>query len=395
MEFYEYVCNKLGLSISKEIRICNDNTEISLKSSKGKWKSIWTPILLLFPVVITFFTIIFLNYADFFEEKKVNVLSLIIAMIIGIIIAFIKNLLFIKVNTLKPKNTNIYNRELPSNLTPAHVQVLLTKGNVDSRSLAATIFDLIDKGYLELETEKREDLFTKDIYITKTNKSRKDLFDYEKYVLDWLFTKEKMTSVDVRKKIQEINNNPCENFAMFQALVLISFPYKKYFKGTKSIFSKSKNYYEAVDIVIPVLGIIWFISSAIFNLWLYTTPIWILLVSILFSNDAFDSNGTTVYNEEGTELADNYLDLKKFLEDFSIINQRSAKEIVIWDFYLSYSIVLKNNAIAYDEISKFFGNNIYIQNDDKVDEKTDKEDLNMLLTFDKQIKEAEEIYKRR
>ena len=66
-----------------------------------------------------------------------------------------------------------------------------------------------------------------------------------------------------------------------------------------------------------------------------------------------------VLNEKGIEEKDNWLDLKRYLIDFSNIKEKSIEEIRLWQFYLTYSIVLDIKSEASKEINSFFGRKIY------------------------------------
>lgn len=89
------------------------------------------------------------------------------------------------------------------------------------------------------------------------------------------------------------------------------------------------------------------------------------------------TNITYTLNDKGVELKDEYLDLKKYLEDFSLIDKKTSEMISLWDFYLSYSVVLGIKGIASKEIKDFFGNEIYNLNN--VDQ-----DLNVINTEESQ-----------
>ena len=54
----------------------------------------------------------------------------------------IKRYFILKIKASKPYNINIYNRDLPSNLTPAHVRLLIEDGLIDAKTLASTIKSL-------------------------------------------------------------------------------------------------------------------------------------------------------------------------------------------------------------------------------------------------------------
>ena len=115
--------------------------------------------------------------------------------LIAIMIVIIKSKLTYKKLEHKPINVNLYQRDLPSNLRPAHVRLLLNDGLVDEKSLVSTIVDLIDKGYLEIrrgekEVEDKTDLFrNREIILYKTSKSTDELLRYEKFIIDWFIEK--------------------------------------------------------------------------------------------------------------------------------------------------------------------------------------------------------------
>ena len=65
-----------------------------------------------------------------------------------------------------------------------------------------------------------------------------------------------------------------------------------------------------------------------------------------------------VLNKSGQLEINNWKALKKFLIDFSNIEDKSTEMIAIWEFYLPYSIILGVNKTAKDEIFDFFSSNI-------------------------------------
>lgn len=114
---------------------------------------------------------------------------------VAVIIVILQSIFTYKKLESKPQNIDIYQRELPSKLRPAHVRLLLNDGLIDEISLSATILDLIDKGYLDIEREKthivsKEDIFKKNnIKLIKTGKAEDNLFEYEKFLISWIIDK--------------------------------------------------------------------------------------------------------------------------------------------------------------------------------------------------------------
>ena len=255
----------------------------------------------------------------------------------------------------KATNINIYERELPSNLRPAHVRLLMNDGLVDEYTLASTLLDLVDRDYLKLEYNKstdtnlKENLFKdKDIIITRTNKPIDNLFEYEKYLIEWFLgynDGETITGEQLHQSlIKDIDNDnlyPCDRMNFFSALVLTSFPLEKYY--TK--INRKKR--SIIYVIFMLLGFIPNSSYLCEFLSLYGFGT-IFLVNPLY-----------VFNQDGVNLRKSYENLKKYLEDFSQIKNKDLQNIELWGFYLTYSIALEVDSKAFNELVSFFGDEIF------------------------------------
>lgn len=283
----------------------------------------------------------------------------------------------------KPININIYNRDLPEAITPAHARLLVYDGKVDEMTLASTIMDLIDRGYLKIETiMNKEDIFTKDIFILRTNKNQDKLFDYEKYLINWFFDSERKSSVDIHKLLINDNTNPCEKFSIFQGLLLLSFPFDRYYRKKYNM-----NKLEIISVILIFVSFFIFPISMFVNSYLYF--LWEFIFLFGFSNIIFKDSVYSI-NQKGAEVRDKFLDLKRFLIEFSKINEKTSEMISLWDFYLSYSIALGIEGIANEEISNFFGNNIYNLNNINNYDKLGYQDL--INNISNVIKTSQQIY---
>lgn len=381
MEYLNHIFEKLNLSFSvgletdtinkREVRISNKNIKISFIT------------YILFALVFNIFFYTFSLPNESFKINKKYIISSIIIFLIITIYGIIKRNIIFKTKESKPANINIYNRELPSKLTPAHARMLVFDGLIDKNTLASTILDLIDRGYLKLKTKNRNELFFKEIYIYRTNKKDDKLFDFEKYLIDWFFKEEKTTSTDLKKQLNNVENNPSEKFAIFEGLLLLSFPLKKYYKSYKY---KRKLYTICYILFFPFLLII----NIIPNVYLFSIFNFISLYGLI--NLTLCST-SYLLNDEGAELKDKYLDLKKFLLDFSLIHKQTAEMVILWNYYLSYSVALGIKGVAYDDIDNFFGNNIYNINQNKSLDIEEKEKL--FSEIPNVIKKSEELYKER
>ena len=283
----------------------------------------------------------------------------------------------------KPININMYNRDLPEAITPAHARLLVYDGKVDEMTLASTIMDLIDRGYLKIETiMNKEDIFTKDIFILRTNKNQDELFEYEKYLINWFFDSERKSSVDIHKLLINDNTNPCEKFSIFQGLLLLSFPFDRYYRKKYNM-----NKLEIISVILIFVSFFIFSISMFVNS--YLCFLWEFIFLFGFSNIIFKDSVYSI-NQKGAEVRDKFLDLKRFLIEFSKINEKTSEMISLWDFYLSYSIALGIEGIANEEISNFFGNNIYNLNNINNYDKLGYQDL--INNISNVIKTSQQIY---
>ena len=390
MNFLNYVTEKLKLSgiTITTINIPNKTTRKNEISLSGKN----APLSF---IILEFILCPWLSIA-IFEKAQDMLISLALAIVIvtiNILLAIHTRNKIFKTTEPQVKNLNIYRRDLPSNLTPAHVKVLLEDGNIDSYTLASTILDLADKNYLKIESHNKEDLFTKNITLSLTDKPQDNLFTYEKYLINWFFDKPQITSEDLKKRLNNPKENPAEKFSIFEGLILLSFPLDNYYKPYKG---KNKKSLYSLFIILYFLLLFFFSHSNSYLIYIIATFIMSYGLSFILI-----TNITYTLNDKGAELKDEYLDLKKYLEDFSLIDKKTSEMISLWDFYLSYSVALGIKGIASKEIKNFFGNEIYNLNNVDKDinvintEESQKyiTEIDNIINHDKQLYQNKNIWK--
>ena len=390
MNFLNYITEKLKLSgiTITTINIPNKTTRKNEISLSGKN----APLSF---IILEFILCPWLSIA-IFEKAQDMLISLALAIVIvtiNILLAIHTRNKIFKTTEPQVKNLNIYRRDLPSNLTPAHVKVLLEDGNIDSYTLASTILDLADKNYLKIESHNKEDLFTKNITLSLTGKPQDNLFAYEKYLINWFFDKPQITSEDLKKRLNNPKENPAEKFSIFEGLILLSFPLDNYYKPYKG---KNKKSLYSLFIILYFLLLFFFSHSNSYLIYIIATFIMSYGLSFILI-----TNITYTLNNKGAELKDEYLDLKKYLEDFSLIDKKTSEMISLWDFYLSYSVALGIKGIASKEIKNFFGNEIYNLNNVDQDlnvintEESQKyiTEMDNIINHDKQLYQNKNIWK--
>ena len=367
MSYLNYVCNLLNLPNSitttsttngvktRTTHKRKSDIKISITTIRTSMVMIYLLFCTTISVTLTTFYIdtINKNYPDTLANHKAKqafILSIIIN-IFCILYTLIKRYIILKTKESKPCNLNIYRRDLPSNLTPAHVRLLVEDGLIDRETLAATILDLIDRGYLALNSQNRSDFFSKRLYISITDKSHEDLFEYERYLISWFFDTNQISSEELHIKLNTSSKQPCEKFETFQGLVLVSFPINKYYKKHNPKIPRKTYAFLMMSLLITIFIIEHITSKLIFGICEFL-PIF-GLANMMFTSPTY------LLNDAGAELRDNYLDLKKYLKDFSLIKEKTSEMIFLWNYYLSYSVALGIKGVANEEIKNFFGTEIY------------------------------------
>lgn len=278
--------------------------------------------------------------------------------LIAIMCVLLKYIKFNRVNTPKCTIPDLYKRELPSNLRPAHVRLLLEDGIIDEHSLSATLMDLINSDYIKLEYNNSSSknlkykLFNnKDIILKREEKDTKELFLYECYLLEWFFSYNKDNTITAEQLHKFLNNDidnkketPHDKMSYFQALVFMSFPIEKYYNKEKLRRKKLMYLLFLVSGFIP-----WFAFAS------YVAE---FLAIYGFGNLMFISPSYTL-NQTGVNEIAKWKALKKYLNDFSNVKDKNAQMVELWDYYLVYSIALDISSTASNEMYDFFGKKIF------------------------------------
>ncbi len=313
-------------------------------------------------------------------QRQEFFIPLIVMYLCTILAVIIKSMLLYKKLEGKPVNINIYQRDLPSNLKPAHVRLLLNDGLIDEISLASTIVDLIDKGFLDIkaqgkEIENKENIFKdRNIRLIKTEKSTEHLLKYEKFLLEWLIDKygdgKEVTMDNIHNALSNniYEEQPYELFIEWQGLVLLSFPLKIFYK------IKSTGYARFIYLLFIILGLLPAIPCIGQALAIYG------LGCLMFASPQ------CILNKIGVEEIDEWKDLRKYLLDFSNIEDKTMEMVKVWNFYLTYAMVLNINSKSNAEIEKFIGDRIYNKFENRITNTQEKKILERRL---KVIKEEE------
>ena len=316
------------------------------------------------------------------QENTMKIMLITISVIFGVIliisvINFIKNLK--KTNNMEkkyvPTTEYEYFRELPyKDATPAEALFIKSECSNTSftSSFAANILDLCLEKYISLEViEEKSILSDGVIKITLLNKPKDNLKLDEKLTLNFLedvsidgkdlTTKDitrylrkrpsKITSLD--KDLNTIITNVEKNAGKFDD--------KK--KKEKEKFQNQKmfNYITLILLLslgLPLIGLTLITFSNYANskivLMCICTAIALIVNAILSS---IITKRINVLTQEGVDEKNKWDAFEKFMEDFSMLDQKDIPDVVLWEKYLVFATafgisekVLKQLKVVYPQI---------------------------------------------
>ena len=278
-------------------------------------------------------------------EEKIGSLMFIMYVLINIIliIVYTKKAIkyFVKLRTLnkyEPTTKLEYYRDLPDENTTPSEAIKIIKTKIDSFTaknfgevFSATMLDLTLKGYLEVKQEKNEkgkDIIN--IYILKQNSNR--LKTSEACIMTFIKNVAKEEKVITLKKLEKyIENHPTQteklleetydavNDQLIKEQIIDSENQKEY----KEYKDKQSSYTVAI------------IFLLCFTLIAFTIPVIIFIIDAILCGKI--AKKLNVLTQKGVDSQEQWNGLKKYMEDFSLLDKREVPELVIWEKYLVYA----------------------------------------------------------
>ncbi len=319
------------------------------------------------------------------RDKQMQITIIAITAIVGLIgLVFIngirKNIKALKDNPkIKPEMELDYYRELPDETaTPLEANFILTKGTFDlSKTISATILDLTLKGYIKVEQ------IDKTINIEILNKDASKLQGDEIYVLELLKNAEKnkkskseveneeTAKIVTMKEVEKyIKQKPEQLIKMQNGFEKISKNISQY-KGKydKNIAKKSETYitksigyiFLLIAIVMAVIIGIAITGEFVQNIVTYALITGFFTVVVLVINLVLISkliNRFSGFTSKGINEQEQWKAFKKYMEDFSLLDEKEVPQLVIWEKYLVFATafgiadkVIKQLKVKYPELN--------------------------------------------
>lgn len=251
-----------------------------------------------------------------------------------------------------------YFRELPDDYTPAVAGTLVSRKMYPAPThLFATVMDLVRKDYLEMEEINEVNSKGKNIKKTilkKVKEVTSELKDYERLVFKWYINElgdgEKVVLEDVEKYVSKNLTNAKKfnaNFEKWKTLVYTDM----LSKGLK----QDKRNKLAVTLGV-ITGILLFIGGMVLIV-IFQDPKFMLFNFLGIPLIVF-SAAVNRSSKEKEEAYSRWKAFKKFLVDYSNLEEAKLASIHLWEHYFVYAIALgvaEKVAAGYKKIAALRG----------------------------------------
>ena len=240
----------------------------------------------------------------------------------------------------------IYERELPTNDSPAVVNALLNRSSIgkpDMKGFEATIMDLIDRKVFKIIIEESE--HTSDLILEFDENQYSELSIDEQKVFDLLNTFAYDNKLNVSELSSELNNEYngklfAEKFDEWKGIIedecIGKDRLSEFFNNTgtrlSSVFTGCGLVFAALLFIISIFSSHPAAKNAIF------AAIFLGIISVIVGLIPEDIFGH--WTAEGRVYYLKWMNFKKFLKDNSLIKEHPPESIVIWNKYLVYGTAL-------------------------------------------------------
>jgi len=234
----------------------------------------------------------------------------------------------------------VYEREPPEGISPTESIFFITMSSKYGyeelgRALSATMLTLVNKGAFDIVEKPTEDSDKKDIvFIVKEPKE--SLLSYEEKLFNFMKANAVNGEINLDKFAKQMNNS--RGFAMFlrewNRMIESSIEEKRYADLTGFNIA-------VVFIALHIfLSLITSCGSGEIPLLYYAPMIAFLLDSLLLAVLLGKKYWLGRWTKEGRILNLKFENFKKYLADFSALEEHPPESVKIWDKYMAYAVAL-------------------------------------------------------
>ena len=223
-----------------------------------------------------------------------------------------------------------YYRELPGNYSPAETGYLCEIGKLKPQAISATFMDLARRGYIRMEPSTTPE--TKDILVRQLKPFGEELRVHERMLLDFFFNQvgslQSAVWFGTLKQFRKSNPREMKDFVeQFRTVVTLSVEAKGFLeKNRKGVKLAGWGF------------IITAVSAALaYSIREFAPMIASSVVAGAFLAVTIKSRNFT---REGQEQYDLWQAFRRFLTDFSNMDRAELPQLILWEHYLVYAVVL-------------------------------------------------------
>lgn len=272
------------------------------------------------------------------EIEDEVVATFVIFVIISLCIIFIEKAVkyskkLSEINKYKPEQKIDYFRDLPeADVTPGEALYILkepynTFSNYFGKIFSAVLLDLKLKNYIDLRVEKVNDKKEK-IYIKRLKTADSNLKADEKRILEFIHKPKKENSeLEIKELEQYIQKHPAGIESLIKGYEK---DIEKQLEDSQILDKKQKEEYLNYS----GLAGIYYVFTIITLVWAFPLSIVLLINGIICSKIKKNIN---VLTQKGVNNKEKWNGLKKYMEDFSLLNEKEIPAIEIWEKYLVYA----------------------------------------------------------
>lgn len=305
------------------------------------------------------------------RKRRITGISSLIAYIISTFLVMFPIVLRIKkrehFTRFKPEMTPTFYRDIPENIPPAVLDKLYCyygRGGNLSNQISGTFIDMIYRKIIKVSYEQKARKTENYISLAKKEFKPNEVTEYERSLIKFFFTdiaqgKEVISIKEIKKYCKQKKN------AAYTSQMINSFNSKL------DTMWRKYNYVEKKKNVVPKVFLVQIISSLIIVIVAFTlftnkvmpmfSGAYLILIagaSLSFVISLIVSVRKKMLNQKGENSLALWKGFYKFLNDFTLLDEKELPELFMWEKYLVYATVLgvaekvlKNLKLRYPQLN--------------------------------------------
>jgi uncharacterized membrane protein len=280
------------------------------------------------------------------EENKYNqqrMLRIVIPIVVYVVILALLILVF-RIFGKEPEiqYQGIYERELPTKDSPDFVNAAVVNliGNVDNNGISAVMLDLYRKDYISFGDNQVDKKKLSDVIRFKKETTGTDLSESEAYFFNFLkgySVDNQLDFSDLKKSLKKSESKAKafnSKYNAYQSIVKDNVKARGYFKTTGYLFALLLGILLGIGGIVLTPIMIAHPTADLQMLAAVLSGIYLLTAAVIFflPKDVFGK-----WTKEGLTYYRKWINLKKFLEEFSLMSEYPPDSVIVWEEFLVYA----------------------------------------------------------